>query len=113
MPQPRIHMRQIREVLRFHFESGRSIRQINASTKTSVGAIQKLLKQARELNLSWPLPGDLDDVRLAALFYPTTDTATSKRLVVPDWKTLHQELKRKGMTKQLLWEEYFQTPGAA
>ena len=102
-------MRQIREVLRLHFESGRSIRQINASTKTSVGAIQKLLKQARELNLSWPLPGDLDDVRLAALFYPTTDTATSKRLVVPEWKTLHQELKRKGMTKQLLWEEYCQT----
>ena len=102
-------MRQIREVLRLHFESGRSIRQINASTKTSVGAIQKLLKQARELNLSWPLPGDLDDVRLAALFYSTTDTATSKRLVVPEWKTLHQELKRKGMTKQLLWEEYCQT----
>lgn len=109
MPQPRIHMRQIREVLRLHLESGRSIRQINASTKTSVGAIQKLLKQAHELNLSWPLPDDLDDARLAALFYPATDPATSKRLVVPDWKTLHQELKRKGMTKQLLWEEYCQT----
>ena len=38
MPQPRITMRKIREVLRLHFESGRSIRQINVSTKTSIGA---------------------------------------------------------------------------
>ena len=25
---------------------------------------------------------------------------------MPDWAVVHQELKRKGMTKQLLWEEY-------
>ena len=106
MPQPRIKMRKIREVLRLHFESGRSIRQINASTKTSVGAIQKLLKQARELNLAWPLPEDLDDTRLSLLFYPEANATDSKRLVVPQWTKIHQELKRKAMTKQLLWEEY-------
>ena len=106
MPQPRIKMRQIREVLRLHFESGRSIRQIRASTKTSVGAIQKLLKRARELNLTWPLPGDLDDGQLTTLFYPKADTGGSKRFVVPDWTQINQELKRKAMTKLLLWEEY-------
>ena len=56
--------------LRLHPESGLSIRQISASTKTSTGAIQKLLKQARGLNLTWPLPTDLDDAQLAIKFYP-------------------------------------------
>ena len=99
-------MRKIREVLRLRLEAGLSIRQISASTKTSVGAIQKLLSRADALNLNWPLPEDLDDGRLAALFYPGADPTTSTRYQVPDWATVHQELKRKGMTKQLLWEEY-------
>jgi len=99
-------MRQIREVLRLHFESGRSIRQISASTKTSVGAIQKLLKQAHQLKLCWPLSEDLDDARLVLLFYPKASTSSSKRLVIPEWTKIHQELKRKAMTKLLLWEEY-------
>ena len=99
-------MRKIREVLRLRLEAGLSIRQISASTKTSVGAIQKLLARADALNLNWPLPEDLDDGRLAALFYPGAGPTTSTRYQVPDWATVHQELKRKGMTKQLLWEEY-------
>lgn len=99
-------MRKIREVLRLRLEAGLSIRQISSSTKTSVGAIQKLLARADALNLNWPLPEDLDDGRLAAMFYPGADPTTSTRYQVPDWATVHQELKRKGMTKQLLWEEY-------
>jgi len=99
-------MRKIREVLRLRLEAGLSIRQISASTKTSVGAIQKLLARADALSLNWPLPEDLDNGRLAALFYPGADPTTSNRYQVPDWATVHQELKRKGMTKQLLWEEY-------
>ncbi|MEP3163942.1 MAG: IS21 family transposase, partial [Marinobacter sp.] len=106
MPEKRIPMRKIREVLRLRLEAGLSIRQISASTKTNVGAIQKLLARADALNLNWPLPDDLDDGRLAALFYPGADPTTSTRYQVPDWATVHQELKRKGMTKQLLWEEY-------
>ena len=27
---------------------------------------------------------------------------------MPHWPTLHQTLKHKGITKQLLWEEYTQ-----
>ena len=101
-------MRKLRDVLRLRLEAGLSYRQINASTKVSVGLIQKLMTQADELGLTWPLPPELDDNQLAGLFYPKADTRTSSRHQVPDWPTLHQELKRKGMTKQLLWEEYTQ-----
>lgn len=99
-------MRKIREVLRLRLSAGLSFRQISASTKLSVGAIQKLSKEAERLELSWPLPDELDDSKLAGLFYPQADTRVLARRQVPDWKIVHQELKRKGMTKQLLWQEY-------
>lgn len=99
-------MRKIKEVLRLRLEAGLSIRQISASTKTSVGAIQKLLSRFDALSLSWPLSEEFDETRLAALFYPGADTSASTRYQVPDWAQVHQELKRKGITKQLLWEEY-------
>jgi len=101
-------MRKIRDILRLRLAGGLSIRQINASTKVSLGSIQKLLSQAAALELSWPLPDDLNDVQLARLFYPDADTRTASRFQIPDWPAIHQELKRKGMTKLLLWEEYTQ-----
>ena len=99
-------MRKIREVLRLRLQAGLSFRQISLSTKVSVGAIQKLLKTAEQLQLAWPLPDGLDDTQLARLFYPAADTRGSSRFQLPDWPTVHQELKRKGMSMQLLWQEY-------
>jgi transposase len=95
-------MRKIRELLRLRLEAGLSIRQISASTKTSIGAIQKLLARADTLEITWPLPEDLDDGSLAAMFYPGSDPTSSSRYQLPDWATVHQELKRKYVTKQLL-----------
>ena len=108
MPTKRLTMRKIRDILRLRLEAKLSIRQINASTKISVGAIQKLLKQAQALELTWPLPDELDDTRLASLFYPEADTQGSERYQEPDWDQIHYDLRRKGVTKQLLWEEYTQ-----
>ncbi|MEE4331263.1 MAG: hypothetical protein V2J10_10365 [Wenzhouxiangella sp.] len=51
--------------MRLRLSAGLSIRQINQSTKSSVGAIPKLLARAVQLDLSWPLPEDLDDASLA------------------------------------------------
>lgn len=99
-------MRKIRDVLRLRLQAGLSFRQISLSTKVSVGAIQKLLKTAEQLQLAWPLPDGLDDTQLARLFYPAADTRGSSRFQLPDWPTVHQELKRKGMSMQLLWLEY-------
>mgnify|MGYP001029982126 CR=1 FL=1 len=106
MPALRTTMRKIREVLRLRLESGLSIRQISLSTNVSVGAIQKLLVKAEAEGLIWPLPEELTEVRLAQLFYPHAKTHTSGRFQEPDWETVHQELRRKEMTKLLLWEEY-------
>ena len=112
MPAPRIPMRHIKDVLRLRFHAGLSIRQIQASTRLSVGAIQKLLKQAERLGIGWPLPPDVDDAELERRLYPSSAPAAVRRFEQPDWIGVHQELKRKSMTKQLLWEEYRQAnPG--
>ena len=108
MSKKRTAMRKIREILRLRLAADLSIRQIKASTKVSVGAIQKLLTRADTLGLTWPLPPEMDDNQLARLFYPGADTRVTARHQIPDWPAIHQELKHKGITKQLLWEEYSQ-----
>ncbi len=106
MPAKRTTMRKIREVLRLRLEAGLSIRQISASTKSSVGAVQKLLVRAEQLNLTWPLSDDLDEPALARLFFPKADAQSSTRFQEPDWHNVRAELSHKGVTQLLLWEEY-------
>ncbi len=59
MSAKRITMRKIRDILRLRYAGALSICQIRASTKVSLGAIQKLLSKADELGLSWPLAPDV------------------------------------------------------
>ncbi|MEI6070052.1 MAG: IS21 family transposase, partial [Methylococcaceae bacterium] len=95
-------MRQLREVLRLSYSAGLSIRKISASTKISVGSIQNILKLAAQLNITWPLPEDWDDQVLALKFYPRSDAQPSTKFQEPIWTDVHMELKKKGLTKQLL-----------
>lgn len=57
MAAQRITMRKIREILRLRLAAGLSIRQISQSTKARVGAIQKLLAWAVQLELGWAPAG--------------------------------------------------------
>lgn len=101
-------MRKLREVLRLSYSAGLSIRKISASTKISVGSIQNILKLAEQLKITWPIPDDWDDQMLALKFYPRADAKPSAKYQEPVWAELHLEWKKKGVTKQLLWEEYAQ-----
>ena len=99
-------MRKLRDILRLRFEAGLTFRQIQGATRASVGLIQKLIARAEALGLGWPLPTDLDDAALEALFYPQVEPSKPTRHVQPDCIEIHQQLKQKGVTLQLLWEEY-------
>ena len=101
-------MRKLREVLRLSYSANLSIRKISASTKISVGSIQNILKRAEQLKITWPLPDNWDDQTLALKFYPRSDAQPSSKFQEPVWTEVHLELKKKGVTKQLLWEEYTQ-----
>jgi len=57
-------MRKIKEVLRLHFESGLSERQISNICVLGKGTVRRFLKRAERAGLSWPLPPGLEDAAL-------------------------------------------------
>jgi len=108
MPTKRLSMRNLREILRLRFQAGLSLRQIKASQRVSLGVVQKITSTADALKLNWEKISNLDEAQLARQFYPESDVRTSSHLQLPDWAEVHRELRRKGVTKHLLWEEYTQ-----
>lgn len=107
MPNKRINMRKIRDILRLRFEAGLSFRQISQCADVSTGAIQKMLKRLDAVGVPLPLPEGMSESRLASLLYPESDSRPGE-LKDPDWADIHMELCKKGVTRHLLWEEYCQ-----
>lgn len=107
MPNQRVAMRKIREILRLRFDVGLTFRQISQCADVITGAIQKMLKRLAAASVSWPLPEGMSDAQLARLLYPESDSQPGD-LEDPDWAGVHMELRRKGVTRHLLWEEYCQ-----
>jgi transposase len=98
-------MRQITEVLRLKFEAKLSHATIARAVGLSKGTVGKVVSVAKAKGVSWPLPAGLDEAALEALLYrPRRGQAHGYR--EPDYAQLHTELKRKGVTLQLLWSEY-------
>jgi len=108
MPTEKISMRKIRDVLRLTFEAGLGQHQVGASVRLSQGSVSKYLALAKAAGLGWPLPPDLDDVALDRLLFPTSGRTEARegRFAPADFAGIHTQLKRKGVTLQLLWEEY-------
>lgn len=48
----------------------------------------------------------LDDDRLELLLFPSAPTVPDPDRPVPDWASIDRELRRPGVTRMLLWEEY-------
>jgi transposase len=107
MARPRTAMRDIREVLRLTHEAGLSERQIAAATRIAASTVHRYLDRAARAGLGWPLPDELDDQALEQVLFPPTPPATVPR-TSPDFAWVHRELRRKGVTLQLLWMEYKQ-----
>ncbi len=101
----RLPMRKIRDVLRLSAE-GLSTRQMASSLAIGRTTLQGYLDRAHEAGLSWPLPAEMSDSELERLLYPRTAREAARRAFQPDWAYVHRELRRKGVTLRLLWEEY-------
>jgi transposase len=99
-------MRKIREVLRLKFESGRSHRQIAASCQLGVGTVSDYLQRARAGGLSWPDVQALTDAELEARLFRQRQYKPIAGRAPVDCAWVHEELRRTGVTLQLLWTEY-------
>ncbi len=105
MPRRRMNTRTIKEILRLRFSWKLSTRQISKSVNASVGAVHQLVSKAEQLGLGWPLPADIGDERLEEILYSKPE-ALYEGKVLPDFSYVDEELTKKGVTRQLLWEEY-------
>lgn len=99
-------MRKVKEVLRLRWGNGMTIRQIARSCNIGKGTVQEYLLRARLAGLGWPLPEGLDEGTMERMLYPPAAPARARAVGMPPMEEIHRELRRKGVTLQLLWEEY-------
>ncbi len=99
-------MRKIREVLRLKFELDLSVRQIANSTQISRPTVSDYLRRFAMSGLSWPLPVGCADSEIDARLFPPKPAIPDAQRPTPDWSLVNQELRRKGVTMFLLWQEY-------
>ncbi len=95
----------IRDALRLR-AAGLSRRRIAASLGVGRTTAREYLERAQHAGLSWPLPGDLTDEALRQRLFPAPRTGQTKDRPQPDWRVIHRERRKPGVTLMLLWEEY-------
>src|SRR5215475_10949290 len=106
MPAERAPMRKVREVLRPRHALGVSERQIAVTVGISRSTVGEYRLRAAVIGITWPVPEGMDDGELERrLFTPPTFEEKPAR-PLPVWTAVHRELKRRGVTLLLLWEEY-------
>ena len=104
MANDRLFMRKIIEVLRLHHEGGRSHREIARMVSTSPTTVGEILRRAKQVGLTYPLPAGISEMGLEVRLYPPAAPSSLAR-PEPDWPVVHRELRRKGVTLDLLWQE--------
>lgn len=99
-------MRKIREILRLKKEAGLSNRAIARACHLSNSTVGEYLRRAEKTGLSWPLPEALTEETLSQQLFPERAPLPETERPMPDWAQVHQELRQRGVTLKLLWEEY-------
>ncbi len=98
-------MRQTREILRHKWILDASHRRTVEALGVSHGTITQTVQRALRAGLSWSAVCVLNDAELEELLYPPPPDPKAQR-PIPDWAHLDLELRRKGVTLELLHQEY-------
>jgi transposase len=107
MAAERLSMRKTKEILRLYYEAGLGKRQIARSCNLSPSTVLKYIQKAENAGIRWPLTEGLDESTLEAmLFAEAKNNTTTDHRPIPDMAEIHKELRKKGVTRQLLWLEY-------
>ncbi len=106
MAAERLSMRKVYEIFRLMWMCGLAGREAARACKVSASTVHEYQRRARKAGLkSWQDIQALDEVKLESLLFPPPAGLPTAR-PLPDWNQVHQELHKKGVTRQLLWEEY-------
>jgi len=99
-------VRKIREILRLLWECGLSQRQVAGCCGIGKTTVVDCMARARRSGLDWSTAAALSDEELEGRLYPPVELVPAAERPTVDWSEVHTELKRKGVTLALLWEEY-------
>ena len=100
-------MSKLRHTLQLLHRGALSTRQIGAALGISKSTVSEIASYARVAGVDWALAQSLNDDELQARLYKPP-VARESRHLEPDHAHIHRELRRPGVTLQLLWEEYQQ-----
>ena len=103
-----LSMRKIREILRLRLHQRLSVRETAQSCGTSPSTVSRYTKRCQRKGLGWEKIDPLSDSELAQALGEKASPSVQKQRPLPDFEAIHQELKKKGVTLQLLFEEYKQ-----
>jgi len=95
-------MLKAREILKLKHEVGLSLREIAQSCNCGKSTVAEILERAGKAGLSWPV--ELSDKQIMSVLYPPAENKDN--VPEPDMEHVFYEMKKKGVTLLLLWEEY-------
>jgi hypothetical protein len=104
MATERLPMRKVLEILRLRWVLGLTVRETSAALGMSTGAVSRTTERAHAAALSYEAASALTHEALEAALYPVATRSSS--FVEPDVRWIHRELRRVGVTLELLHQEY-------
>lgn len=107
MARKRMSVRKTKEILRLKLGEKRSLRDVARSVGNSPSVVHGCVVRFKASGLQWPLDPQMDDAELEARLY-RADKETDEKRAAPDLGYMHKELRKKGVTLYLLWQEYKQ-----
>lgn len=110
-----ITVRKLKEVLRLKYQAKLTHRQIALSLNVSASTVSYYTNRAAQLGIqTWQLSELWTDDTLERAFLNTQTIHKKQHKPIPNWAVVHQDLKQpghKGVTLELLWQEYAQRTG--
>jgi len=106
MRKKRISMDKIREIIRLSQELNLGCRKIAQALSISKTAVNQYLVEFRACGLSYQDISNLTDSKLSELFSNRKRSYQKYKNLEAKFPYFAKELKRKGVTLKLLWEEY-------
>lgn len=102
----RLSMRKIKEICRLYLKMKLGVNPIARACNVSKSTIHMYVKRLDELNISYEDISILDEDKIYNLLFPQGEDKTTTNKAMLDFAYLTKELRKKGVTLQLLYEEY-------
>jgi transposase len=106
MARKKTSMYKSREVLRLVLQCDLSNRRAARSCQVSPTTVSNIVSAAEQAGLDWTVVNTLSDQQLEERLTKDPASAAVPLHALPKFAELALELKRKGVTRRLLWEEY-------